>query len=173
MQLVPPVGYYFADVRDIESVGKAAIPLKICARQLEHRIGRPEAYFLQVDERAGQLNQPFVKEPIRLISLRQPKLFEHVVRFEVQPLVETFKKGEILRLELATAKLVDYRRDRRVIFAHRLTLESDCQIPKCNVLDRGCVPHAGPAGESYFQNAALESGTPLACQPPAAHLRYS
>jgi len=61
-----------------------------------------QAVFLQVDERARQLNQPFIKQPIWLSPSREPKLFEHVVRFEVQALVETFKKGQILGREFAT-----------------------------------------------------------------------
>src|SRR5262249_47713627 len=83
-----------------------------------------------------QLNQPFIEQSICLSPLREPKLFEHVVRFEVQALVETFKKGQILCREFATPKSLHYRRNRRVILAHCPTLEAECQIPKFIVSDQ-------------------------------------
>src|SRR5262245_55626758 len=83
-----------------------------------------------MNERASQLNQPFIKASNRLISPREPNLFQHFVRLEVQALVETFKKGEILRLEFTTPKLLNYRRNRRVILAHCPTLEANCQNSK-------------------------------------------
>src|SRR6267142_6211407 len=56
--------------------------------------------------------------------------------FEEQSFVETFKKSEVVRIEFLTLKTLNYRSDFCIMSAHRLTLESESENPKLNVLAR-------------------------------------
>ena len=75
--------------------------------QFEEGGRRARAVFLQVNKRAGQLDQAFVKQTIRTLSLGQPKLLENFVGFKKKLPVETVEIAEVMSIEVLAAELVN------------------------------------------------------------------
>jgi len=73
---------------------------------------------LEVHEGSGELNQPLVKRVIRTFALREPEFFQHVVGFEVEPAIEAFEIAQVVGVDIASLKLLDYFRDGAAFFAH-------------------------------------------------------
>ena len=61
-----------------------------------------------MDERSGQLNQPFVETPIGFFALWKPKFLEDFVRFIIKLLIEALEVRKIMSIELSSLKLFDY-----------------------------------------------------------------
>src|SRR3954470_1675915 len=83
---------------------------KILLREPKQSHGRPEPFavfrmgwmlelFLQMDECASRLNEPF--KILRVLGrgrIMEPDLFEHVVRFIIPLLVPTAEKSPVIRV---------------------------------------------------------------------------
>ena len=66
---------------------------------------RSEKLFLQMDKRAGDLDQPF-EETVILIAALQPEMFENIVRFVITLLIETAKVTQVMRIEPGLSSLL-------------------------------------------------------------------
>ena len=89
------------------------------ARQLEKRGGGTESASFQMDKRARELNESFVKRPVGPLAIGQPKLFQDIVRFVKQTQVKALEVTEVVRVELFSAARFDQGGDLRAFFAHR------------------------------------------------------
>ena len=79
---------------------------------------RVEMLLLQVDKRAGDLDQPLVKERVAVAAL-EPEVFEDVVRLVVAARVEAREVARVVRVErVAGGELADEGGD-AVAFFHR------------------------------------------------------
>lgn len=65
-------------------------------------VGRLEAMFLQVDKRAGELDEALVEGVIGTVTLGEPEFFEDVVGFVKESAVETIEIAEVVRVEIVT-----------------------------------------------------------------------
>jgi len=96
---------------------------EIRLRQLEQRGGRAQPVFLQMHEGACELDESFVKISVRAVLVRQPQIFEHVVRFVKKLAIEAIKITKIMRVESPTLKGFDHDGDARAFVAHGLSLK--------------------------------------------------
>ena len=93
--------------------------------------------FLQMNERAGKLDQAFVKRTVRFFPDGQPKIFQHIMRFVEKLLVEVIKIAEVMRVQNAPAIFFDHLCDLFVLFQPR---EYSWQFParEGDVLGKCC-----------------------------------
>src|SRR3954471_1925149 len=105
-------------MRDIQAFVIARKFFQIRAGEIEKRMGRAEAIFLQVHERAGELNQAFIEMIGRLPARWQPHFFQHIVRFVIQTLVEAREVTQIVRVASLSPKALDDGGDLCGLFAH-------------------------------------------------------
>lgn len=122
---------------------------KIGARQLEQRSGGTQPLFLQVDKRAGKLNQAFVKISIRAMPIRQPKFFQNIVRFVELLSVEAIEVAEIVCAEFATLKGRDALSDFSAFFTHAQILAvtprpAEANSDAAGTASFGVAPPGGP-----------------------------
>src|SRR5581483_2028659 len=82
-----------------------------------------------MDKGPGQLNHAFIKGIIRSMSLCQPELFEHLVRFEKQALIETGEITQIMRVQLLTLAICDQVRYFPALTAHQSKLRRNWILP--------------------------------------------
>ena len=61
------------------------------ARQLEKRGGGTESASFQMDKRARELNESFVKRAVGPLATGQPKLFQDIMRFVNRPRLKHWK----------------------------------------------------------------------------------
>lgn len=81
--------------------------LEIGCGELKQSSRGAKAVLLQMNKRAGELNQPFVKSAVRLLPLRQPKFLQHVVRFVEKTTIETLEITKIVRVIFASLAACD------------------------------------------------------------------
>jgi hypothetical protein len=74
-------------------------------------------------ERPGQLDQSFVKVPVRRGPTRQPESFQHFMGFEVKLAVEAVNKREVVGVKVPTSKGGDMRFNLPVFVAHAWKVE--------------------------------------------------
>lgn len=79
--------------------------------QREQCCRRPEPLLLQMDERAGELNEAFVEISVRPVAIGEPELFKHVVGFEKELLVETCEVAKIVGIQVIALIRGDARGD--------------------------------------------------------------
>ena len=77
---------------------RAWIAGQIRIGQREQSVRRPQSVFLEVNERAGNLDQTFVEISVRVPPRRQPQLFQDVVRLEILPAIEAVKITGVMRI---------------------------------------------------------------------------
>ena len=98
------------------------ILLKVGQGQLEERAGRTQPTFLQMHKRAGQLDQPFVKQIVSLATLSQPKLLQNVVGFVEAAAIETIQVAEVMAIQVSSFEGGHQGRDSSRFVAHRQSL---------------------------------------------------
>lgn len=108
----------------------AGILGEIGAREFEQRRGGTQPLLLEMHERARELDQALVKITIRPLPIRQPKFFEHIVRFIKKLLVEAIKVTEIMRGDRAALKGGDAFGDFPTLPAHPFILAPPDAAPK-------------------------------------------
>jgi hypothetical protein len=96
--------------------------------QSEQRSRWSQAILLQVNERASELDESFVKRVIWPPALREPEFFQDVVRFEEQALIETFEVPQVMCIQGLPAKLLDHARDFVAFVAHALQCSQSRKI---------------------------------------------
>ena len=101
--------------------------------ELEQRGGGAQPVFLQMHERARKLYQAFVKITVRAVLVRQPQIFQHVVRLVKKPAVEAVEVAEIMRVEFPSTEGFDHRGDACAFVAHGFRLKSNLQSLKSKV----------------------------------------
>lgn len=69
--------------------------------QFKKRGCRTQPFFAQMNKCARQLNQPLVKRPVRSVSVGQPKLFEHIMRFKELSAIEALEIAQVIWAEAA------------------------------------------------------------------------
>ena len=90
--------------------------------------------FLQMDECAGQLNQPLEERAVRPVLVLEPDVFEHVMRLEKFLPVEQLEIAGVMRVGLSLAKLPGYCGDAFVLVAHELKVKPKVQRLKSKVM---------------------------------------
>ena len=132
--------------------------------EFEKRCRRLRPVLLQMDERAGQLNQALVKCPVRPVLVFQPDVFENLVRLEKFLLVEQFEITGVMRVELSFAELPCHRSDAFALIAHGFKVKSNTQSLKSKVIRAGrrfglvsefCILHSA---FTYMAKPALGRG---------------
>ena len=117
-EALQPIADERANAVDAEVVVEVGIFLEIGVGQFEQCGGGTEAVFLQVDERAGELNEPFIKGIIGAGALGEPEFFQDIVRLKIEPAIEAFKVAEVMGVKIASFELLDQFRDGAAFFAH-------------------------------------------------------
>ncbi len=84
--------------------------------------------FLQMDECAGQLNQPFVKRSVGPVFVLEPQLFQHFVRLVKKLPVEAIKIAGVMRVEFLSAERLDPGGDAGALVAHRCRIKAGWQV---------------------------------------------
>ena len=78
-----------------------------------------EPVFLQMNERARELDQPLVESIVcALLAFRQPKLFQDIVGFVEELAVKTLEVPQVMRGQILPVTLLNQRRDLRTLLAH-------------------------------------------------------
>jgi len=89
---------------------------------------------LQMDECAGQLNQPLVKGAIRAVLVTKPKMFQYLVGFVKKLLVETMEIAEIMRVQFLPVMIGNHFGDAFALAAHGFKVKSNTQSLKSKVV---------------------------------------
>ena len=87
------------------------ILFQIGFREIEQRDSRAWPIFLQMNKRAGELNQAAVKVTIGLMALWEPQFFQNLVCFKIHSAVEALKEAKVMRIESLAAAAFDQRGD--------------------------------------------------------------
>ena len=95
--------------------------------------GRTQPFFLQVHERAGQLDQPLIIGAVRTVFVLKPEIFQHVMRLVKQLAVEAIKITEVVRVKFLSVMMDDHFGDTLALAAHGLSLKSNPQSLKSKV----------------------------------------
>src|SRR5256885_12568306 len=88
-----------------------AIGLEVVFCELKERVCRLDSTFLQVNEGAGQLDQPFIERAFGPMPRRQPELLQDFVSFIEELLVEALEITQIVWIQAAPLPLSDDRGD--------------------------------------------------------------
>lgn len=75
---------------------------QVTVGELEQGNGRVPAFFLNMNKRAGELDERFIKEAIGGAALLQPELLQDFVCLEKKLLIEAIKEAKVMRIELAS-----------------------------------------------------------------------
>ena len=78
-----------------------------------------EPIFLQVNERAGELDQAFVKRAVRFLADGEPQILQYIMRLVEKLLVEVIKIAEVMRVQNPPAIFFDHQCDLFVLFQPR------------------------------------------------------
>lgn len=89
---------------------------------------------LQMDEGAGQLNQPLVKEAIRTVPVAKPKMFQYLVGFVKKLLVETMEIAEIMRVQLLPVMIGNHFGNAFALATHGLKVKFKVRSLKSKVV---------------------------------------
>jgi len=104
---LPPLLNHFQYSCHLKMVMNHGIFPQIPLRQAKKWNGRLRSILLKMDKSSRQLNQSFVKITIRSRPLRQPKALEHLMGFEIEPLVETFDITQITGIYRSSSESLD------------------------------------------------------------------
>jgi ParB family chromosome partitioning protein len=111
----------------------ARIFFQVSAGELEERGGGAQAVFLQMHERTCELDESLVKISVRAMLVRQPQIFQHVVRLVKKLAVEAVEIAEVMRGEFVSPEGFDHRGDAGAFVTHRFRVKSKVQSPKSKV----------------------------------------
>jgi hypothetical protein len=117
-QPTKPVLNQAKDMGEVEMLMDGRIFFKIGAGEFEQRGRRAQPIFLQMNESAGELDEPLIKRIIRPLTIPEPKLLQHIVRLIKKRPVEAFKIPEVMRVQILTPATVDQGRDFGALFTH-------------------------------------------------------
>jgi hypothetical protein len=136
----------------IQVLVDARIFFQIGPGEFEQRRRRTQVIFLQMHERARELDQTLVKISVRAVAVRKPQIFENVVRLVKKLAVEAIEIAAVMRVEISPAKLFDHRGDAFALAAHGFRVKSNARSPKAKV-PTGCRGFAGC--KMYFSNSVI------------------
>ena len=97
---------------------------QVCFRQFEQGGRGAGPVLLQMDKRAGELDEAFVKRTVWTVPLGQPNLFQDFVRLEEKLAVEAREIAQVMGVQVLALELVNDRRDLVVLLAHGWRIES-------------------------------------------------
>src|SRR5579859_1484202 len=92
--------------------------IEIGQGELEQRGGGLRMVSLQVDKRAGQLDQPFEKCAVRAMPVPDPEMFQHLMGLVKKLMIETMKIAEIMRVQFLTVMLGSHPGNAFALAAH-------------------------------------------------------
>jgi hypothetical protein len=92
---------------------------EVCAGQFEQGRSGSKPVLLQMNERACQLDQPFVKSAVGPVPVFEPKLFQNIVRLVILALIKTIKITLVIGIQPGSGLLLDHARDSFTLVAHR------------------------------------------------------
>ena len=104
-QLRQPMGDELPDDGKIQALMRRRIFFQICLRELEQGGGRTQAVFLEMHKRAGELDQSLVKISVCTVAIRQPQVFQHIVRLVKSLRVEQREEAGVTRVNPVIRKL--------------------------------------------------------------------
>lgn len=90
------------------------------------RVTRAGVLFFQVNERAGNLDQTFVKIPV-CISAAQPKMLQDIMRFVIIPRIETPEISQVIRRK--SPGVIGVRGTKKSLDAFAFSHFADWRIP--------------------------------------------
>jgi hypothetical protein len=117
-EALQPIADEGADMVDTKLFVEVGIFLEICVSEFKQRSRGAKAIFLQMNERAGELNQSFVEGIIWAGAVGEPQFFQDVVCLEIEPAIEAFEISEIMGIKIASFELLDQFCDGSTLFAH-------------------------------------------------------
>ena len=103
---------------------------QIGAGELEQRGGGPQVVSLQMYERAGQLNQAFVKSTVRAVFVVEPQMFQYLMGLVEKLFVKAMKITEVVRVEFSVIEFLNHRGDAFALAAHGFKIKSQLQSLK-------------------------------------------
>ena len=112
----------------------ARILFQIGSGELEQCRRRTQMVPLQMHERAGQLDQAFVKRAVRAMPVMNPQMFQHLVGLVKKLPVEAMEKSEVMRIEFSVIETLDHRGDAFALAAHGFKVKSRVQSLKPKVV---------------------------------------
>ena len=83
------------------------LPIRVQVLDLRTYAGGLKPAFLQMNEGAGNLDEPFVKRAIRAVAVRQPEFLQDIMGFVKQSTVETLEVAEIAGIQLPSLEIRD------------------------------------------------------------------
>jgi len=97
-------------------------------------------------ERAGELDQPFVKIPVNALPVSQPQIFQNIMRLIKKLAVKAVEIAKIMRVEFLSLEGFDHRGDAGAFVTHGGRLKSKDRSPKVKVLLRNQAEEAAAVG---------------------------
>ena len=94
-------------------------------RQFVESCRRARPVFLQVNKRAGQLDQSLVKITVAAMFVLKPDMLQHIVRFIKFLLVEELKISRVVRIERTRPELVGHGGDAFALVAHDVIVNAE------------------------------------------------
>jgi hypothetical protein len=123
--LIEPALDEVENMGDIEILVPGWVFRYIRLGQSKERRGGFKTFLLQMDEGAGELNEAFVKEIVRLTPLRQPQLLEDIVRLIKELLIKALEIPQIMRVHVLPAQTLNHGSDAGRFFAHGQKLNEE------------------------------------------------
>ncbi len=101
--------------------------------ELEQRGGGLRMVSLQMNKRAGQLDQTLVKRAVRTLFVLEPEMFQHLVRFVKLLAIETIKIAKIMRVQFPPVMIGNHFSDAFALATHGGKVKSQVQSLKPKV----------------------------------------
>ena len=120
-QLLEPSGDELPHSHQVQPLVRRWIVTQSGQGEFEECCGRTQAVFLQMHKCAGKLDEPLVKIAIRTAPVRQPQVFQNVMRFVKLLPVKQNKVAGIMRVHTVPGELPDHFHH-AFVFVHALTV---------------------------------------------------
>jgi hypothetical protein len=108
------------DLRNIEALVFLWVFREVVFSKGKEAVRGFEPVLLEMDERAGELNQAFVKVTMRPFAIRKPEFFEDIVGFVIELLIEEHEIAEIMGIEFVSSAAFDQGGNLCAFVAHWL-----------------------------------------------------
>ena len=105
-QLRQPMADELPDAGKIQVLVRRRIFFQARLRELEQGGGGTQPVFLEMHKGAGELDQSLEKIPIRTVPVRQPQIFQHIVRLEKFLPVEQREITGVTRVHAAAGEFL-------------------------------------------------------------------
>lgn len=118
------------NLREIELLMNAGILAEIGLGEFEQGGRRTQPFLLEMDIRACQLDQTFVKISIGPVAVGEPEFLQNIMSFIKLLPIETIKIPQVMRVVTGPGKSRDPFGDFSALFAHSPSLTRPPKRPK-------------------------------------------